>query len=177
MSEAYAQGRQDPALHEETIGANLDRAVAAWPQRDALISCTERVRMTWAQLGDAVNGVARGLHGAGLRAGDRLGIWSPNRHEWTLVQYATARLGIILVNLNPAYRTSELAYALRQSGCRMLVAAESFKTSDYRAMVGEVRDSLPGLERVVFLGTGDWAALLAEGIRWRRSRSPPSAGR
>jgi fatty-acyl-CoA synthase len=94
-------------------------------------------------------------------AGDRVGIWSPNCAEWTLVQYATAKLGVILVNINPAYRTSELEYALRQSGCRMLIAAPAFKTSDYRAMVAEVRGGLDALEQVVFLDGEDWEALLA----------------
>ncbi|MFZ0039774.1 MAG: AMP-binding protein, partial [Solirubrobacteraceae bacterium] len=93
--------------------------------------------------------------------GDRLGIWSPNCAEWTLVQYASAKLGVILVNINPAYRTSELEYALAQSGCRMLVAAQSFKTSDYRQMVTEVSDRLPALERVVFLDSDDWTQLVA----------------
>jgi fatty-acyl-CoA synthase len=156
-------GSQAVALREETIGANLARTVGAWPAREALVSCAEGVRMTWAQFDASVDRVARGLLGAGLRTGDRLGIWSPNRHEWTLVQYAAARLGVILVNINPAYRTGELVFALRQSGCRMLVAAESFKTSDYRAMVAEARGELPALARVVFLGTADWVALLAEG--------------
>ncbi len=163
MTEASDRGSQSVALLEETIGANLTRTVAAWPDREALVSCAEGVRMTWSQLDAAVDGVARGLLAAGLRVGDRLGIWSPNRHEWTLVQYATAKLGVILVNVNPAYRTSELAYVLRQSGCRMLVAAESFKTSDYRTMIDEVRADLPALERVILLGTADWTTLLAEG--------------
>jgi fatty-acyl-CoA synthase len=163
MTDACDRGSQSVALREETIGANLARTVAAWPNREALVSCAEGVRMTWAQFDAAVNRVARGLLGAGLHRGDRLGIWSPNRHEWTLLQYATARLGVILVSVNPAYQTSELDYALRQSGCVMLVAAESFKTSDYRAMVEEVRGELPALEHVVFMGTADWAALIAGG--------------
>jgi fatty-acyl-CoA synthase len=150
-------------LLEETIGANLDRAIARWPGRDALVSCAEGVRLSWREFGEAVDEVARALVGAGLRTGDRLGVWSPNRHEWTLVQYATARIGVILVNLNPAYRTSELEYALRQSGCRMLIAAESFKSSDYRAMVGEVRGGLDALQRTVFLGGEEWGALRREG--------------
>jgi fatty-acyl-CoA synthase len=163
MTEAYAQGSETVPLLEETIGANLDRAVVRWPERDALVSCAEDVRLSWRELGAAVDEVARALLGAGLQTGDRLGIWSPNRHEWTLVQYGAARLGVILVNINPAYRTSELEYALRQSGCRMLIAAEAFKSSDYRAMVDEVRGSLPGLEQVVFLGAAEWEAFLAGG--------------
>jgi fatty-acyl-CoA synthase len=163
MTEAYARGAEMAPLLEETIGANLDRAVARWPERDALVSCAEDVRLSWGEFGAGVERVARALLGAGVRTADRVGIWSPNRHEWTLVQYATAKLGVILVNINPAYRTTELEYALRQSGCRMLIAAESFKGSDYRAMVGEVRGGLDALERVVFLGGDEWEAFLAEG--------------
>ncbi len=163
MTEAYARGAQTAPLLEETIGANLDRAVARWPDRDALVSCAEGVRLSWREFGAAVEKVVRALLGAGVQTADRVGIWSPNRHEWTLVQYATAKLGVILVNLNPAYRTSELDYALRQSGCRMLIAAESFKSSDYRAMIGEVSGGLDALERIVFLGGDEWEAFLAEG--------------
>jgi len=163
MTEAYARGAETVPLLEETIGANLDRAIERWPERDALVSCAENVRMSWREFGAAVRRVACALLGAGLRTGDRVGIWSPNRHEWTLVQYAAARIGVILVNINPAYRTSELEYALRQSGCRLLIAAESFKSSDYRAMVGEVEGALDGLERTVFLGGEEWEAFLAEG--------------
>ena len=99
------------------------------------------MRYSWTELGAAVDRVARGLLAAGLDAGDRLGIWSPNCAEWVLVQFAAARLGVVLVNLNPAYRTAELEYALRQSGCRALVAAPAFKTSDYRAMVATAATS------------------------------------
>jgi fatty-acyl-CoA synthase len=161
MSNSYAQGAATPALLEETIGANFERTVARFGDREALISFGQELRYTWTELNDAVDELARGLIAAGLMAGDRVGIWSPNCAEWTLVQYATAKLGVILVNINPAYRTSELEYALRQSGCRMLIAAPAFKTSDYRAMVGEVRGGLDMLEQVVFLGGEDWQALLA----------------
>jgi fatty-acyl-CoA synthase len=163
MTEAYARGAEIVPLLEETIGANLNRAIARWPGRDALVSCAEGVRMTWHEFGAAVDRVARALLGADVQAGDRVGIWSPNRHEWTLVQYATAKLGVILVNINPAYRTSELEYALRQSGCRMLIAAQSFKSSDYRETVGEVRGACVALERVVFLGSDEWEEFLAGG--------------
>jgi fatty-acyl-CoA synthase len=163
MTEAYARGAEIVPLLEETIGANLNRAIARWPGRDALVSCAEGVRMTWHEFGAAVDRVARALLGEGVQAGDRVGIWSPNRHEWTLVQYATAKLGVILVNINPAYRTSELEYALRQSGCRMLIAAQSFKSSDYRETVGEVRGACVALERVVFLGSDEWEEFLAGG--------------
>ncbi|HEX3833307.1 MAG TPA: AMP-binding protein [Solirubrobacteraceae bacterium] len=161
MTSSYAQGQEAVALLEETIGANLERTVARFGEREALVSFEQNRRYTWAELNEAVDELARGLIAAGLEKGDRLGIWSPNCAEWTLVQYATAKLGVILVNINPAYRSSELEYALRQSGCRMLIAARAFKTSDYRAMVAEVRPGLDVLERVVFLGGEDWEALLA----------------
>ncbi|HEX3975651.1 MAG TPA: AMP-binding protein [Solirubrobacteraceae bacterium] len=161
MTDSYARGDTSAAMLDETIGANLDRAVAQFGDRDALISCAQGRRYTYAELGSAVDELARALMAAGVATGDRIGIWSPSCVEWTLVQYATAKLGSILVNVNPAYRTSELEYALKQSGCRMLVAAPAFKTSDYRAMIEEVRDSLPELERVVFLDSPDWDELLA----------------
>ena len=161
MTSSYAQGDATAALLEETIGANLERTVARFGDREALVSFGQGLRYTWTELNDAVDELARGLIAAGLVTGDRVGIWSPNCAEWTLVQYATAKLGVILVNINPAYRTTELEYALRRSGCRMLIAAPAFKTSDYRAMVGEVRGGLDALEQVVFLGGEDWEALLA----------------
>jgi fatty-acyl-CoA synthase len=161
MTDSYARGDTSAAMLDETIGANLERAVERFGEREALISCAQGRRYTYAQLGAAVDELARALMAAGLATGDRIGIWSPNRVEWTLVQYATAKLGAILVNVNPAYRTSELEYVLRQSGCRMLVAAPAFKTSDYRGMVEEVRPSLPALERVVFLDSRDWDQLMA----------------
>jgi fatty-acyl-CoA synthase len=161
MTDSHARGDTSAAMLDETIGANLERAVERFGEREALISCAQGRRYTYAQLGAAVDELARALMAAGLATGDRIGIWSPNRVEWTLVQYATAKLGAILVNVNPAYRTSELEYVLRQSGCRMLVAAPAFKTSDYRGMVEEVRPSLPALERVVFLDSRDWDQLMA----------------
>jgi fatty-acyl-CoA synthase len=161
--ESYAQGETSPALLEETIGANFERTVASYPDREALVEVASGRRWTWAELGADVDAVARGLVAAGIDKGDRVGIWAPNCAEWTLIQYATAKIGAILVNLNPAYRTHELAYALNQSGLSLLVSASSFKTSDYRAMVEEVRDECPGLKRVVYLDTDDWAALVREG--------------
>jgi fatty-acyl-CoA synthase len=161
MTDSYARGDTSAAMLDETIGANLDRTVAQFGEREALVSCAQGQRFTYAELGSAVDELARALMAAGLATGDRIGIWSPNCVEWTLVQYATAKLGAILVNINPAYRTSELEYALKQSGCRMLVAAPAFKTSDYRAMIAEVRPSLPELERVVFLDSPDWEELVA----------------
>jgi fatty-acyl-CoA synthase len=160
---SYAHGTSPTPLLGETIGANLERTVARVPDAEALVSRHQGLRYTYAQLDEAVDLVARGLIARGLGAGDRLGIWSPNNAEWVLLQYATAKAGIILVNINPAYRTTELAYALNQSGCRMLVAAQAFKSSDYPAMVEQVRSELPALEQVVFLGTDGWDGLLSDG--------------
>ncbi len=160
MRESYARGSSSTPLLEETIGANLRRTVEQFGAREALVSCAQGLRYTYAELGAAVDEVARGLMAAGLQKGDRLGIWSPNCAEWTLVQYASAEIGVILVNVNPAYRTSELQYALAQSGCRMLIAAPAFKTSDYRGMLAEVRERLPDLERTVFLAGPDWEELV-----------------
>jgi fatty-acyl-CoA synthase len=162
MASSYARGDESTPLLEETIGANLERTIERFGEREALVSCAQGLRYTYSELGAAVDELARALAAAGLGRGDRLGIWSPNCAEWTLVQYATAKLGVILVNINPAYRTSELHYALTQSGCRMLIAAPAFKTSDYRAMVEQVRGELPELERVVFLDSADWSQLLAD---------------
>ena len=162
MEPSYASGTSTTPLLGDTIGDNLDRAVARYPAREALVSVHQDLRYTYAQLGEAVERAGRALIAAGLEAGDRVGIWSPNCAEWALVQYATAKAGIILVNINPAYRTSELAYVLKQSGCRMLVAATAFKTSDYVRMVADVRGELPELERVVFIGR-DWEELIAGG--------------
>ncbi len=162
-SGSYGSGASPLPLLGETIGENLERTVARFGERDALVVRDQGVRLTYAELGERVDEVARALLAAGLRAGDRLGIWAPNRAEWVLVQFASAKVGAILVNINPAYRTSELEYALRQSGCRMLVSAPAFKTSDFAAMVEEVRGSLPGLERVVYLDSPDWDELLAAG--------------
>ncbi|HEX8106056.1 MAG TPA: AMP-binding protein [Solirubrobacteraceae bacterium] len=160
---AYAHGVSATPLLGETIGANLDRAVAAHGEREALVVRHQDVRWSYAELGERVDRLARALVATGLRPGDRLGIWAPNCAEWVLVQYATAKAGVILVNVNPAYRSSELEYVLNQSGCRVLVAARAFKTSDYVATVEAVRPRCPGLERVVFLDGPDWDELLAAG--------------
>ena len=163
MTEAHAHGPQRGELLEETIGESLRRAALRFPDREALIVRHQDVRLTYAELDARVDRLACGLIAAGLQVGDRVGIWAPNCAEWVLTQYATARAGAILVNVNPAYRTSELEYVLRQSGCRMLIAAPRFKTSDYAAMIEEVAPSLPTLERVVLLESAEWDALLQGG--------------
>jgi fatty-acyl-CoA synthase len=156
---SYSHGACDVPLLGETIGANLERTAARFGERDALVSIHQGLRLTYAELDAAVDRLACGLLAAGIEKGERVGIWSPNCAEWVLLQYATAKAGAVLVNINPAYRTHELEYALRQAGVRMLVSARAFKTSDYAAMVDEVRDGLPSLERVLFLESGDWEAL------------------
>lgn len=160
---SYAAGPTDVPLLEQTIGANFEQTVAARPDAEALVEVATGRRWTWAELARDVDALARGLVAAGLQRGDRLGVWAPNCAEWTITQYATATVGVVLVNVNPAYRTHELAYAVNQSGLRMLVATSSFKTSDYRAMVAEVRGQCPTLERVVLLDTDDWGELIAQG--------------
>jgi fatty-acyl-CoA synthase len=152
MALSYSQGLGTTPLLGETIGANFDRAVATYPDRDALVVPYQDVRLTYGELGENVDRTASAIAGLGLAKGDRLGIWAPNCAEWVHVQFATAKLGVVLVNINPAYRTTELAYALRHSGCKALFSATEFKTSDYRAMVEEVRGDLPELEHVIFLG-------------------------
>jgi fatty-acyl-CoA synthase len=161
---SYAHGVSGTPLLGETIGANRARAVAAHGDREALVVRHQDIRWTYAELDERVDQVARGLLALGLEPGDRIGIWSPNCAEWVVVQYASARAGVILVNVNPSYRANELRYVLDQSGCRLLIAATAFKTSDYAAMVEEVRPACERLEQVVFLGTPDWDGLLEQGV-------------
>ena len=160
---AIESGATTDALLEETIGQNLARTVAEHGDGEALVSCHQGVRWTYREFADRVAALARGLLAAGHQPGDRLGIWSPSYAEWTLVQYATAEIGVILVNINPAYRTHELAYALKHSGCRTLIAAPAFKTSNYRAMVHEVRADCPELETAVFFWDPEWDELAGGG--------------
>jgi len=156
---SYSHGASSQPLLGETIGANLRRVAAAHPDQEAVVDVPAGRRWTYAEFDADSDRLARGLIAAGMRAGDRAGIWSPNCAEWALLQYATAKAGVILVNINPAYRSHELTYALGQSAVRLLVSAEAFKTSNYRAMIDEVRGELGGLERVIYLGSGEWDAL------------------
>ena len=161
MSLSYSHGASRTELLGETIGANLRRMAARYPRAEVMVDAPTGKRWTYAQFDAETDVLAAGLIGRGLMAGDRVGIWAPNCAEWVHLQYATAKAGIILVNINPAYRSHELSYALRQSGVRLLVSAESFKTSNYRSMVDEARADLPALEHVVYLGTPAWDALSA----------------
>ncbi|MFK4120227.1 AMP-binding protein [Streptomyces longwoodensis] len=157
---SYAHGTGDTVLLGDTIGANLDRAVAAWPDREALVDVASGRRWTYAQFGAAVEELVRALRVTGVAKGDRVGIWAVNCPEWVLVQYATARIGAIMVNINPAYRTHEVEYVLNQAGVCLLVASLSHKGSDYRAMVDQVRGRCPALREVVYIGDPSWEALL-----------------
>ena len=160
MALSYASGASSVPLIGQTIGDNFEDAVRRFGDREALVVVHEGKRWTYAQLNADVDRIARRLLAMGLQVGDRLGIWAPNCSAWTMVQYATAKVGVILVNINPAYRTHEVEYVLRQSGCRMLVAADTFKTSNYRAMIDEVRGALPDLEHVLYIDTPEWHAWL-----------------
>ena len=157
---SYVSGPSGEPLLGETIGDNLDRVAAAHPDVECLVSRHQGLRFTYAELVAAVDECARAFLALGVERGDRVGIWSPNRAEWAIVQYATAKVGAILVNVNPAYRTSEVEYALRQSGTSVLVVAPTFKTSDYPAMVAEIRPNLPALREMIVLGE-EWDSFLA----------------
>ena len=160
---SYSHGTSSTPLLGETIGDNLRRIAGQFGDSEVVVDVPSGRRWTYRQFDADTDALARGLLAAGIKARDRVGIWSPNCAEWVLLQFATAKIGAILVNINPAYRSHELEFVLRQSGVRLLVSAESFKTSDYRAMVGEVGDSLDSLERVIFLGTPEWDELFATG--------------
>jgi fatty-acyl-CoA synthase len=162
---SYTSAISDTPLLGDTIGENLDAAVRRFPDRPALVDVPAGRRWSYAELAADVDALALGLLAAGVTVGDRVGIWAPNCAEWVLTQYATAKVGAILVNINPAYRTSELEFVLNQSAARLLVAAQRLKTSDYAAMIAEVRPRCAALEQVVLLGTGEWDALLVTGRR------------
>ena len=145
---SLVRGPTDQPLVRITISGLLAEAASRFGAREAVVFCEQGIRLTYRQLDRAVEQLATGLLALGLGKGDRLGIWSPNRFEWVLTQFATARIGVLLVNINPAYRVSELEYALNNSGCRALVLARSFKGSDYagmiRSLAPELEDSEPG---------------------------------
>jgi fatty-acyl-CoA synthase len=161
---SYSHGSSPDPLLGETIGDNLRRVASAHGASEALVDVPSGQRWTYAQLDADTDRIALGLIAAGIAKGDRVGIWAPNCPEWVLLQYGSAKMGAILVNINPAYRSHELAYVLGQSGIKLLVSAESFKTSDYRGMIDEVRGNLPALEQVIYIGTADWDGLMAVGL-------------
>ena len=158
---SYSHGTSTTPLLGDTIGDHFQRTAARSADRPALISCRQEVRLTYGQLDAAVDAAAAGLLRAGIRTGDRVGIWAPNCVEWVIVQYATAKIGAILVNINPAYRTHELEYVLREAGVRLLFSASTFKTSDYAAMIDEVSPGVDALERTIFVDRPEWAEFCA----------------
>ena len=157
---SYVHGPSATPLLGETIGENLRRTVAAHGDREALVVRAQGYRATYRQLWDATSTLARALMAIGVQPGDRVGIWSPNRWEWVVTQFATARMGAILVNINPAYKTAELEYALRQSGTRILLLARQFRAASYVEMVEVVRPNCPQLQRTIVLDD-EWDTLLA----------------
>jgi fatty-acyl-CoA synthase len=169
---SYSSGESATPLLGDTIGGNFDATVRAFGDREALVdrppgSGSAR-RWTYTEVAADVDALALGLLEMGIAKGDRVGIWAPNCAEWILTQYATAKIGAILVNINPAYRTRELEFVLNQSGSTLLVAAEKLKTSDYAGMIAEVRPRCPALATVVLLGSPQWQALLETGHRLDR---------
>ncbi|MGR6806876.1 AMP-binding protein [Sphaerotilus natans] len=157
---SHVRGGVQPPLSERTLAGLLRETVRRVGDREAVVFREQGVRWTWRQFSVEVDRLAAGLRALGLRPGDRLGIWSPNRVEWLVTQFATARIGIVLVNINPAYRLAELEYALQLSGCRAVIAAERLRTADYLAMLQTVRPKLPALEFVLRTGEGRTPGML-----------------
>ncbi|RNG22135.1 AMP-binding protein [Streptomyces botrytidirepellens] len=167
---SYASGVSETPLLDETIGSQFDRTVAAFGERDALVDVPTERRWTYRELAEGVAAVALGLLESGVTKGDRVGIWSPNCAEWTLVQYATAKIGAILVNVNPSYRTHELEYVLNQAGVRTVVAMPTFKTSDYAAMLAQALPNCPTVKDVLLIGQDSWSELIETGFSSDRAR-------
>jgi len=160
-NKSYTHGPSSIQLLGETIGENLRNTCRNFPDRDALVSVHQEYKVSYRQFWEEVTTVAKAFLALDVQHGDRVGIWSSNRYEWVLVQYATARIGAILVNINPAYRTAELAYALSQSGVSVLVSGLAFKGNDYRTMINEVKVLCEELRHVIYLDH-DWNAFLAQ---------------
>ena len=158
---SYVHGASPVALLGETIGANLRRTVDRFGDRDALVAPAQKYRATSRQLWDTTTTLAKALLARGIEKGDRVGIWSPNRFEWVVIQYATARVGAILVNINPAYKAQELGHALAQSGLTLLLLARRFRQTDYVEILDRVRPECPALREAVVLD-GEWTTLLDE---------------
>jgi len=161
QARSYSHAASPVPLLGETIGENLRRTVQKNGQGEALVARAQGVRLTWDQLHEKVRLCARGLMARGVKKGDRVGIWSPNRHEWVVIQYATASMGAILVNINPAYKTAELEYVLQQSGVSLLILARAFRQSDFEGMAREVAGRCAGLRELLVLEES-WEALLAD---------------
>lgn len=159
---SYTNGASNIPLLGETIDENLRKTVAKFPNNDALISAHQHYRATYTEFYEQVTAVAKGLIALGVKTGDRVGIWSPNCYEWTLLQYATAKIGTIMVNINPAYRTSELIYVINQSGLSYIFSAIQFKTSHYKKMIDDAREFTDTLRKEVYWGES-WEYFLAQG--------------
>ena len=159
---AYIYGASDISLLGETIDQNLRRTVEKFPHKDALISVHQNYRATYREFYAQVTAVAKALIALGVKQGDRVGIWSPNCYEWTLLQYATAKIGVIMVNINPAYRTSELIYVINQSGISFIFAAPEFKSSNYKKMIDDAREFTETLRKEVYWGDS-WERFLENG--------------
>ena len=165
LMDSYARGDSDTAILDDTIGRNLHRTVERHAERDALVDVASGRRWTYSEFAADVGLLAAGLLVAGVQVGDRVGIWAPNCPEWTLAQYATAEIGAILVNINPAYRSHELQFVLRQAGVSVLLSATEFKGSDYTAMIDDVRPEVATLREVLFIGSIQWEAMTDRGHR------------
>ncbi len=150
MTSSYAQGSCDIPLLGQTIGENLRNTVKKYPNQDALISKHQNYRATYSEFYEQTTMVAKALLALGAKSGDRIGVWSTNRYEWVLLQYATARIGVILVNINPAYRTSELIFVVNQSEMSFIFSALSFKSSDYKNMIIDAREFCTTLKAEIF---------------------------
>lgn len=159
---SYTNGASNIPLLGETIDENLRKIVAKFPNNDALISVHQHYRATYTEFYEQVTAVAKGLIALGVKSGDRVGIWSPNCYEWTLLQYATAKIGAIMVNINPAYRTSELIYVINQSSLSYIFSAIQFKTSHYKKMIDDAREFTDTLRKEVYWGES-WELFLAQG--------------
>ncbi len=164
--DSYAHGASDVPLIGETIGAHFDRMAERFADREAVVSCHQGRRMTYGELRVATDEFARGLIALGVEHGDRIGIWSTNNLEWVIAQFAVPKVGAILVNVNPAYRTSELAHALEQSGVSVLLTQVRYKSSEYVAMLREVRPLLPALRTIVLIGDDELSEPLEGALRW-----------
>jgi fatty-acyl-CoA synthase len=170
---SYVRGASEPPLMYETIGHALERAAERWPDRDAIVARHQQRRLSYSELNSEADLLAAGLLALGLEPGERIGIWAPNCLEWALTQYATAKLGLILVNVNPAYRLHELEFVLNKVGCKALVTASSFKSSDYLAMLRELAPEiehgrgilqaarLPSLRAIISLEPSELPAVLS----------------
>ena len=181
MKNSYVKGANTPLLLDLTIGQALDRAVKRWPRRDALVSCHEGISWSWGQLCDRVDAFAKGLLVSGIKRGDRAGIWATNKADWTVAQFATAKIGVILVNINPAYRPHELEYALNKVGAKCLITGSSFKSSNYISMLQELLPNSLTANRENYMRndfpTCDWSSASARKANLEWPASNPSSRR